>query len=216
MKRYLPFAIIAAVLAAAVGAGFYMFRSSQPQSSTAPAASASPAASSGAAIAKGAVTVEEFGDYQCPPCGHLHPEMKKLKSEYGNRIRFIFYHLPLTQIHKNALDAAHAAVAAGLQGKFWEMHNMLYDNQKVWEETDNLRPIVAGYAGQLGLDVPRFLSDMDSAQVDSTVLADVRRANAMGVTGTPTVFVDGQEISSDDLSTEFLQKKINERLSVRQ
>ncbi len=215
MKRYLPFAIIAFVLAAAVGAGFYMFRSEQPQTSTTAESSAGASASPAVATTKGAVTIEEFGDYQCPPCGLLHPEMKKLKSEFGTRIRFIFYHLPLTVIHKNAMDAAHAAVAAGLQGKFWEMHNMLYESQKLWEETDNLRPIVAGFAGELGLDVPRFLSDMDSAKVDATVAADVRRANSLGVTGTPTLFVDGQEIKNDDLTTENLRKIINQRLSVR-
>lgn len=215
MKRYLPFAIIAFVLAAAVGAGFYMFRSEQPQPST-DTTTASVSSSPDPMMAKGAVTIEEFGDYQCPPCGLLHPEMKKLKGEFGTRIRFIFYHLPLTVIHKNAMDAAHAAVAAGLQGKFWEMHNMLYESQKLWEETDNLRPIVAGYAGQLGLDVPRFLSDMDSARVDSTVQADIRRADSMKVTGTPTLFVDGQEIKNEDLTTENLRKIIKQRLSVRQ
>ncbi len=216
MKRYLPFAIIAFVLAVAIGAGFYMFRSEQPQPSTTQASNAKASVSPTTSASKGAVIVEEFGDYQCPPCGSLHPEMKKLKSEFGNRIRFIFYHLPLTVIHKNALDAAHAAVAAGLQGKFWEMHDMLYDSQKAWEETDNLRPIVAGYAGRLGLDVQKFLTDMDGPQVEATVAADVRRANSLGVTGTPTLFVDGQEINNDDLTTENLRKIINQRLSVRQ
>src|SRR5262245_42833226 len=121
MKRYLPFVIIAAVLTVAIGAGILMFRSARPQQplvTQAPASS--PAATPGAATSpKAYVTIEEFGDYQCPPCGNLHPTLKTLKDEYGNRIRFVFRHFPLTQIHKHALEASYAAAAAGLQGKFW-------------------------------------------------------------------------------------------------
>ena len=161
------------------------------------------------------VTVEEFADFQCPQCANVHNIMKNITSAYGSRIKFVFRHFPLTQIHKNALDAAHAAVAAGLQDKFWEMHNLLYENQKNWEDADDLHPIAAGYAGQLGLNVQQFVLDMDGAKVAAAVVADVRRGDSMGVNGTPTVFIDGQLIDFENLTTEILRKEIDKRLSVR-
>jgi protein-disulfide isomerase len=214
MKRYLPFVIIAAVLAAAIGAGFMMFRSTQPQPSTTSSPAGNPVASPTAVTPRSVVTIEEFGDYQCPPCGALHPVVKNLKNEYGDRVRFVFYHLPLTQIHKHALEAARAAAAAGLQGKFWEMHNLLYESQSAWSEADDLRPIVVNFARQSGLDVERFVRDMDGARVDAIVSADVRRASAMGVNGTPTVFIDGQLIDNEKLTVENLRKEINQRLGL--
>jgi protein-disulfide isomerase len=214
MKRYLPFVIIAAVLAAAVGGGFLMFRSSQPQPSTAPTPASGPGATPGAAISKGVVTIEEFGDYQCPPCGSLHPIIKTLKNEYGARIQIVFRHFPLTQIHNHALEASYAAAAAGLQGKFWEMHNLLYDNQSVWSQVGDFRPILINFARQIGLDIPRFTRDMDGLQVVSLVSEDTRRANAQGVNSTPTVFINGQMIPNDNLTAEGLRKEINQRLPV--
>ncbi|MGH9836231.1 MAG: DsbA family protein, partial [Blastocatellia bacterium] len=214
MKRYLPFVIIAAVLAAAIGAGALIFRSTQPQPSTTSSPTGSPIASPTAVTPKSVVTIEEFGDYQCPPCGALHPTVKNLKNEYGDRVRFVFYHYPLTQIHKHALEAAHAAAAAGLQGRFLEMHNLLYESQNAWSEGDDLRPIVVNFARQLGLDVERFVRDMDGARVDALVSADVRRANSMGVNATPTLFIDGQLIENENLTVENLRKEINQRLGI--
>jgi protein-disulfide isomerase len=216
MKRYLPFVIIGAVLVLALGAGALMFRSSQSQSqSPTPTPALASASPQGAPAAKGIVTVEEFGDYQCPPCGMVHPMLKKLKSEFGPRVRFIFYHLPLTQVHKNALDAAHAAVAASLQGRFWEMHDLLYDNQKEWAEAPNLRPYAVGFASQLGLDVARFTRDMDSPQVDAKVQADIQSAASRGVNATPTIFIDGQMFDNDKMSLENLRKEVAQKLGVR-
>jgi protein-disulfide isomerase len=214
MKRYLPFVIIAAVLAAAIGAGALLFRSTQPQTSTTSPPAGNPIASPTAVTPRSVVTIEEFGDYQCPPCGALHPVVKNLKNEYGDRVRFVFYHYPLTQIHKHALEAAHAAAAAGLQGKFWEMHNLLYESQNAWSEADDLRPIVVNFARQSGLDVERFVRDMDGARVDAIVSADVRRASSMGVNATPTVFIDGQMIENEKLTVENLRKEINQRLGI--
>ncbi|HMX26214.1 MAG TPA: thioredoxin domain-containing protein [Blastocatellia bacterium] len=216
MKRYLPFVIIAFVLAAAFGAGAYLFRSSQPE---APKSAASPTPTPAnpqiATAPKGVVTLEEFGDYQCPPCGIIHPDVKKLKNEYGDRLRLIFYQFPLTQIHKNALDASHAAMAARLQNKFWEMHDLLYENQKLWQDLPDLRPMAAGFAQQLGLDVDRFKRDMDGPQVNAAVAADMRRGSSLGVTGTPTLFIDGQQIETEKTTLDGLRKIINQKLSGR-
>jgi protein-disulfide isomerase len=209
MKRYLPFVIIAAVLVAAVGGGFMMFRSAQPQSPTTP----TPAGGS-VATSKGVVTIDEYGDYQCPPCGALHPIIKTLKGEYGDRIQFAFHHFPLTQLHSHALEASYAAAAAGLQGKFWEMHNMLYEKQSEWSEVGDFRPIVLEFARKIGLDLPRFTRDIDGLQVVTIVSEDMQRGALLGVNGTPTVFINSQLIHSDNFSTEGLRKEINKRLSV--
>ncbi|MFN0088044.1 MAG: DsbA family protein [Blastocatellia bacterium] len=214
MKRSLPFVIIGAVLLLGLGAGMWMYRSAQPQSTPAVAAlpAESPSASPAAPAARGVITIEEFGDYQCPPCGAVHPLLKTIKREFGPRVRFFFYHLPLTQVHKNAMDAAHAAVAAGLQGRFWEMHDLLYANQKTWSEAEDLHPYALSLARQLNLDVTRFSRDMDSPQVDETVAADMRRAAARGVDSTPTIFIDGQMVENEKLSLESLRKDLLQRL----
>jgi protein-disulfide isomerase len=209
MKRYLPFVIIAAVLVAAVGGGFMMFRSAQPQSPTTP----TPAGGS-VATSKGVVTIDEYGDYQCPPCGALHPIIKTLKGEYGDRIQFAFHHFPLTQLHSHALEASYAAAAAGLQGKFWEMHNLLYEKQSEWSEVGDFRPIALEFARKIGLDLPRFTRDIDGIQVVTIISEDMQRGALLGVSGTPTVFINGQLIHSDNFSTEGLRKEINRRLSV--
>jgi len=209
MKRYLPFVIIAAVLVVAVGGGFLMFRSAQPQSPT-----TTTSTGGSVAVSKGAVTIDEYGDYQCPPCGALHPIIKTLKGEYGDRIQFAFHHFPLTQLHSHALEASYAAAAAGLQGKFWEMHNMLYEKQSEWSEVGDFRPIVLDFARKIGLDLQRFTRDMDGIQVVTVVSEDMQRGTLLGVNSTPTVFINGQMIHSDNFSTEGLRKEINRRLPV--
>lgn len=209
MKRYLPFVIIAAVLVAAVGGGFLMFRSSQTQ----PPATPTPAGDS-VATSKGVVTIDEYGDYQCPPCGALHPIIKSLKSEYGDRIQFAFHHFPLTQLHSHALEASSAAAAAGLQGKFWEMHNLLYENQSVWSEVGDFRPIVLDFARKIGLDLQRFTRDIDGIQVVTLIREDATRGNLLGVNSTPTIFINGQMIANENLTADGLRKEINRRLPV--
>jgi protein-disulfide isomerase len=160
---------------------------------------------------KGVVTIEVFGDFQCPPCAELHADLKTLRTEYGDRLRPIFSHLPLG-IHEHALTAAHGAVAAGLQGKFWEMHDLLYQNQPVWSESADLRPIISNYARQLGLDLPRFMTDLDSPKVRDLVSADIQRATAQGIDATPTVFIAGQMIDYENTSLEQMRAKIDQGL----
>jgi protein-disulfide isomerase len=214
MKRYLPFVIIAAVLVAAVGAGYLLFNSSltQPSATLPPAAGSS--STPGAAVSKGAVIIDEFGDYQCPPCGALHPVLNTLKSEYGDRLQINFHHFPLVQIHSHALEAAYAAAAAGLQGKFWEMHNLLYENQATWSPVGDFRPLLLDYARQAGLDIARFTRDMNGLQVVKIISEDGRRAEAAGVNSTPTIFINNQLIPNEKLTPEDLRKEINQRLPV--
>lgn len=215
MKRYLPLAIIAVVLVAAIAAGFVMFHSAQPQATTAPKLSPSPPDSQIAAAPKGYVTLEEYGDYECPPCGLLHPEMKKIKAEFGDRLKFFFYNFPLTQMHKHAMGAAQAAVAAGKQGKYWEMHDLLYENQKLWTEADDIRPVIVNFAGQLNLNMDKFAQDLSSAEVLNTISSDQQRGLSMGVNSTPTLFLDGQSVELDKDTVENLRKQIKAKLAPR-
>jgi protein-disulfide isomerase len=153
--------------------------------------------------------LEEYGDFQCPPCGALYPLMKKLEGEYGSRLRVVFREFPLAKIHKNALDAARAAEAAGLQGRFWEMHDMLYEKQGNWNVMPDARPVFQEFARELKLDVARFNSDMDSLQVNSRITADMARGDSLGVKGTPTIFINGHEVVPDNVTPEGLHAAIN-------
>lgn len=150
--------------------------------------------------ANAAVTLEEFGDYQCPPCGLFHGELKKMEARYGSRLRVVFRNLPLDKIHPHAKDAARAAEAAALQGKFWPMHDMLYNKQEAWKDASDVRGVFATYAGTLGLDVERFKLDMDGSTVSQRIAADLQRADSLGVSGTPTIFVNGREIGGASMA----------------
>jgi protein-disulfide isomerase len=237
MKRNLPFIIIALVLLLALGGGAMLMRSSQTEPQTVGLANSSPGAgklansssnqasapaptplgppASGAepphvrGEANAPVMLEEFGDFQCPPCGMLYPQMKKIESEYGTRLRVIFREFPLDKIHKNALDAARAAEAAGLQGRFWEMHDMLYEKQGNWNVMPDARPVFQEFARELKLDLERFNSDMDSLQVNSRIRADISRGDSIGVRGTPTVFINGHELPAANMTPDSIRAAIN-------
>lgn len=222
MKRYLPFVIIAAVLIVAAVAGAMLFRSATPQpvatvTVTPPVLAqpdGKPLSTPVAAVPRAAVTIEEYGDYQCPPCGALHPILKTLKAKFGNRMQINFHHLPLTSIHKNAQMAAQAAEAAKLQGKFWEMHDALYGGQSMWSELDDIRPIVADYARVIGLNAEQFKKDLDSPRVKAAVFADTQRAEALKIDSTPTLLIDGQLLSNDNFTPEKLEAEIAQRLGM--
>jgi protein-disulfide isomerase len=229
MKRFLPFLIIAAVLAVAILTALYLKRSttetavstpaanaplntssSNPTSSTTPTsgdAGADPPHVQGPANAP--ATLEEFGDFECPPCGLLHPILKTMEHDFGSRLRIIFREFPLVPTHQHALAAARAAEAAGLQGKFWEMHDMIYENQKTWHEAFDVRPIFEGYATKIGLDLDRFRRDIDSDVVQQRIFLDGKRGHSLGVTGTPTVFLNGRELPFESLDPVKLHALIN-------
>jgi protein-disulfide isomerase len=154
------------------------------------------------------VTLEEFGDYQCPPCGALHPSLKQLKQEFGANLNFVFRNLPLTTIHKNSMAAAQAAEAARMQDHFWEMHDLLYENQDLWKEDINPRTIFLKFAADLGLDKGRFTKDMDGEQVKLRIEADQSAAAEQGVNGTPTVLVEGRQLKPDLTNAEGIRKGI--------
>src|ERR1044072_1046083 len=187
MQRYRPFLIIGFVLIVALIGGVLLVRSNRNTTVLSPT-SKSVTPDPGAQIPPPTiVTLEEFGDYQCPPCGQLHPGLKRLKEKFGANLNFVFRNLPLTSLHKNALAAAEAAEAARMQNHFWKMHDLLYENQDLWKDDVNPRTIFLGWANELKLDTRRFAADMDSPQVKLRIDADQEAAGEMGITGTPTV-----------------------------
>jgi protein-disulfide isomerase len=140
------------------------------------------------------VTIVEFSDYQCPFCARSEPLIKDVEKQYPERVRFVYKHLPLVSIHPNAMGASQAAIAAGKQGKFWEMHDLLFANQRALQP-DKLKE----YAQQLGLDMAKFEADMESAEVKSIVQDDMTLSRTVGVRGTPTIFVNGKLVENRSL-----------------
>jgi protein-disulfide isomerase len=208
MQKYRPFLIIALVLAIAIIGGGLLLRSSRKQSVAGPIPS-SPAVSKTQIIPpQSVVTLEEFGDYQCPPCGELHPTLKQLKQELGPNLNFVFRNLPLTTIHKNSLVAAQAAEAARMQNRFWEMHDLLYENQELWGDDVNPRTIFLKWAAELGIDTARFAQDLDGKQVKLRIEADQDAATGLGINGTPTVLVNGRQLLPEVTNAEGIRAAI--------
>jgi protein-disulfide isomerase len=135
------------------------------------------------------VTIVEFSDFQCPFCARVVPTLDQIEKEYGDQVRVVFKNLPLS-IHSKAKAAALAAEAAHRQGKFWEMHDLIFANQREMSPEKYLE-----YAGKIGLDVDRFKRDLVSPDVQRKVDADAREASSLGVTGTPGFFVNGKFMS---------------------
>ena len=211
-RPVLPLVLIGVVLLAAVGAGAWYLRSGRESVGT--VAQGEPGARPERALGaeNAPVTLEEFGDYQCPPCAQIYPEVERVREEFGGRVRLVFRHYPLTRIHPHALLAAHAAESAGLQGKFWEMHRLLYENQTAWSNTPDPRPAFDAYARRLGLDAERFRRDLGGADADARLVADVGRARSVGVESTPTFFVNGRKLTAADTSPAGLRSAIRRAL----
>ena len=135
--------------------------------------------------------------------------MKQIEKEYGDQVQIVFHHFPLMKIHKNALFAAHAAEAARNQNKFWEMHDLLYRNQKEWSDLPDPRPVLINYAKQLGLNIDTFNRDLESNQIDQKISAEIQRGSAQGVSGTPTVFLDSHLVNYEATNLAGLRRGIN-------
>lgn len=161
------------------------------------------------------VTLTEYGDFQCPACYQFYPIVKAIKQKYGDQITFRFRHFPLTEIHQNALIGARVAEAAGLQGKFFEMHDKLYDNQPTWSESQNPTQFFEQYAQELGLDVNKFREDMKSTAVNDTVQADRAEARRLGYSSTPTFEINGSKIENPR-NLEGFTKLIDDAIAAKQ
>jgi protein-disulfide isomerase len=234
MRRYLPFIIIGAVLLIGSASALLLFRSkysSTPLKIVPGKPGAEPSHVRGPANAR--VTLEEFGDFQCPPCGKLADTLLKVEHDYGTSVRVVFREFPLP-MHEHAQTAACAAEAAGLQGRFWEMHDLLFQNAlTTWakesarpfirvipapnaspdENAVGVRAIFSGYAKTLGLDVERFKKDIDSEEVKARIKSDQERATSIGVDRTPILFVDGVQIPFSSFNVDALHAAIDAALS---
>jgi protein-disulfide isomerase len=132
------------------------------------------------------VTIVEFSDFQCPYCGAAHPGLTRLLREFDGQVKLVFKYFPLSG-HERAMPAARAAEAAARQGKFWEMHDMLFEHQHELEDADFER-----YANALGLDMDKFRTDIVSSEVQARIDADRTEGDKLKLEGTPTIYVDGR------------------------
>lgn len=159
---------------------------------------------------KAGVTLVEYGDYECPICENYYLPLKQAVAQYNDQIHFQFRNLPLTAIHQNALAGAKAAEAAGLQDKYWQMHDKLYDNQNSWVSSSSPIDQFTQYAQAIGLDVSKFKTDFASNQVNDSVNADLTQfpIDFKAATGsydrnkdmaTPTFFLDGKYLANTSL-----------------
>lgn len=167
------------------------------------------------------VTLIEYGDFQCPYCGEAYPQVKSVVAEYAPKITFIFRNYPIASLHANAKAAAAAAEAAGLQGKYWEMHDKLYETQDDWSNVavDKRTDYFVGYARTIGIkNIDKFKTDMGSNAVNKKINFDLALGNKSKVSGTPAFFLNGKAVSDKVTSSVLngdgseLKKALDEAL----
>jgi protein-disulfide isomerase len=212
LRRFLPFVIVAVVGFVTLGAAIMLYRSKLLQATAIPQAMAAPKDRAEEVHVRGAanaaVTLEEFGDFQCPPCGGLEGPLQQIERDYASSLRVIFRNFPFT-IHEHAHEAAYAAEAAGLQGRFWEMHDLLYREQSVWAKSKDVQSLFDSYAGMIGLNLEQFKKDVSGEQVKAKVEADRKRGEELGVKNTPTIFINNQSVPPTSLSPTGLRAAID-------
>lgn len=152
------------------------------------------------------VTLIEYGDFQCPYCGQAHPQVKSVTEAYKDKIAFIFRNYPLPTMHPNAKAAAAAVEAAGLQGKYWEMNNKIYETQNDWNNlsTDKRTDIFVSFAKAVGVkDTEKFKTDMSGQDVNKKINFDLALGNKAKVTGTPSFYLNGTKVT-DEVSSSII------------
>lgn len=141
------------------------------------------------------ISMVEFSDYQCPACASYYPMVKQATLAYTGKLNFVYRNFPLSQ-HQNARLSAQAALAAGKQNKFWEMHDMLFTNQAKWSEQGSARDIFVGYAQSLGLNTDTFKKDLDAKDIADTIDRDLADGTTLGIDSTPTFYLDGVKLNN--------------------
>jgi protein-disulfide isomerase len=153
------------------------------------------------------IELVEYGDYECPYCGMAYPIVKDIQQKLGSQVKFIFRNFPLRKIHPNAFAAAVATEAAGLQGKFWEMHDLVFENQKQLSAENIFR-----LASSIGLDLERFKEDIQEKVLAEKVERDFESGLRSGVNRTPTFFINGEKYNGDwreeDELYQYLEKQL--------
>ena len=231
-KTNAPLLIIGAVLVLAVfiGLGMNACSSATPGPNGTPGSTPKPSATQSKVIPDGAapganppnafgspaaqVKVEEFADFQCPQCGAKHSVMNEIKSLYGSRIYFIYRNFPLSiPAHDKSYEAAVAAEAAGMQGKFWDMQNMLFTNQQAWTASPTYKQIWKDYATKIGLDVNKWETDIAGLPAKSRVDQDLARGRSFGVNSTPSVFINNNAVDFKDMTVDGMKAIIDAELA---
>lgn len=159
------------------------------------------------------VTVTEFVDFQCEACYAYYPYVKQVKELYKDKVKFQVRNFPITSGHQFAFQAARSAEAAARQGKFWEMHDLLFEGQKSWEQMKDPQSTFDAYAEQIGLDMTKFKEDFASSDVAAVVNADLKAVKELGGTGTPTFVINGKKVENPGPSVEALSKMIDDALA---
>jgi len=216
MKRFLPFLIIAAVALLTVGIATVTYRVKTRPTPVSPAAKATGTPTPADAPedprlhARGprnaSVRLEIYGDFQCPSCALVSQAIDELQKQYEGKMRVIFHQFPL-EMHKHAVEAAMASEAAAVQGKFWEMHDMLYQYQPVWSSATIVSNFFESYAESIGLDVARFRADRQAEDLRARVIEDGKVGESRGVKNTPTIFINGTRVQ-----TSFTKDKLRETI----
>lgn len=162
---------------------------------------------------EGTVTLVEYLDFECEACGAYYPVVKRLSEEYKDRVKFVVRYFPLPG-HQNSMTSASAVEAAGKQGKYWEMHDIVFENQRDWGEKQNATPeIFEGYAKQLGLNFTKFQQDVTSQEVKNRIERDKNTGTKLGIQGTPTFFLNGKKIENPRGYEEF-KKMLDDALKI--
>ena len=219
MKRYLPFLIVALVGLTTIIAGTMLYRAKR--------VAASPTAKLQKGVdrrgerighilgkADAPVVLEEFGDFECPPCGRLSEPINQIERDYRGQVCVLFHNLPLPN-HKHAQDAAQAAEAAAIQGRFWQMHDVLYREQGVWTNAPDVFFVFKTYAGTIGLDVAQFEKDFASEEVKKRIAADQQQAAVLGISTTPSIFINDQPVPVPELNTAGLRAAVDAALKAK-
>jgi protein-disulfide isomerase len=157
------------------------------------------------------VTLVEFGDYECPACIEYNSLVKQLLVDFSGKINYVFRNFPLTQ-HKNGIISSQAAEAAGLQGKFWQMHNKLFESVSEWSGSSDAKSFFVGYAQVLGLDIDKFKTDIDSSAVKEKVQRDTNDGNLINLSETPTFYLNGLKINNLTGNYEDFKKVVSDQL----
>lgn len=152
---------------------------------------------------KAKVTLTEYGDFQCPACASYHPIVNAIVEEYKDKILFIYRDFPLVNTHKYAHLSSRAAFAANKQNKYWEMYDLLYQNQDSWAKSTNAQELFVDYAKSLGLDIDKFNSDLDSNEAKKFVDEALATATGLGLNSTPSFFINGAKIDNPNNFEEF-------------
>jgi protein-disulfide isomerase len=216
MKRYLPFLIVATVALVTVGSGAMLYRAKRTEllsiaENKSPSGKTDTESMHIRGNPQAPVTLEEFGDFQCPPCGTFAGFAEELLKQYDSRLRIVFRDFPLI-VHEHAREAALAAEAAGLQGRFWEMHDVLYREQAAWSKAPNARELFESYAGTIGLNLDQFRKDMDGEKARERVDSDQALGDSLGVKFTPTLFINKHPVDPKDKTPEGVRAAIDAAL----